>query len=163
MTPRSPENPPAGPRSFSADASPLPTCGQVSGHRTVNGELCAVPLSLLTNASGKTECLMHSVPETEKLAITARGAAKSARLVRNPIAVNPSLRTMLQIQAYIEDTDGRLNRGEITERGATARMQIAAQALRAHSENLADRLTELEELVAKRARSTSGHVARVLR
>ena len=37
---------------------------------------------------------------------------------------------------YIEETDGRLNRGEITERGANARMQIAAQAIRAHSENL---------------------------
>jgi hypothetical protein len=160
---RAAENRPGAPGSDELGARLLPTCGQLSGHRTANDTLCAVPYELLTHASGKRACLFSSISEDEKLAITARGGAKASRLVRNPTAVNPSLRTMAAIQAFLEETAGRLDRGEISERGAHARAQLADKAIRAHSENIGDRLLELEELMATRARAASSPVVRVLR
>jgi hypothetical protein len=140
-------------RSIEVADSELPTCGQLSGHLTAKDTLCAS--TILTYASGKTACYMGSVPEDVKRAATSKGGEVTARLARhrNPTAVNPSLRTMAEIQEFIEDTAGRLDRGEISERGANARMQVADKAIRANVENFADRLDELEKLAASRARS----------
>jgi hypothetical protein len=122
-----------------------------------NGEKCTVtiitPASL---ASGDPRCWVHDdrVTDEQKQQAVIRGAATVARtLRRRPDSPNPALRTREQIQAYIEDTAGKHDRGEILARDVVARDRTADVALKAYAFDLGEELAELERLAAAQARA----------
>jgi hypothetical protein len=123
---------------------PRPECG----HPTKSGGLC----------KWRGKCWKHDpslFPEARQAAVL-KGAAAAARVLRDPKAPDPSLKTMSQIIAYIEQQDGKHERGELNDRGLAAKMRVADVALRAHSDNVSEKLDELERLAAARARAVGG-------
>jgi hypothetical protein len=96
---------------------------------------------------------MHSVSLDEKLAATTKGGRVAARALSRPDAPNPALKTVAEIQAFLQELAGEIVRGLISARDASALRAIAETSLRAHDSNVAQKLDELEALVARRARS----------
>jgi hypothetical protein len=121
-----------------------------------NGQKCTCTMiTPESRVSGDPFCWVHDprVSEEQKQAAVVRGAATTARRLRDPSVPNPALRTLDQIQAYNEETAGKFDRGEITARDVGGRTRIADTAIKAHDSNIGQRLDELEKLAASRARS----------
>jgi hypothetical protein len=120
--------------------------------------------TILTLASGRTKCWMHSVSRDEVLAATMKGGRVVARALSRPDAPNPALKTVAEVQAFLEELGGEVLRGVLSSRDANVLTRIADAAIRAHDSNIGQRLDELEKLAAARARSApvSAHV-RVVR
>jgi hypothetical protein len=105
---------------------------------------------------------MHSASRDEVLAATMKGGRIAARALSRPDAPNPALKTVAAVQAFLEELAGDMLRGVISARDANTLTRIAETAVRAHDANVGQRLDELEEFAASRARPVSPRV-RVLR
>lgn len=109
--------------------------------------------TILTVASGRTRCWMHSASRDEVLAATRRGGRVAARALSRPDAPNPALKTVADVQAFLQELAGEVLRGVLSSKDANALTRIAETAVRAHDANVGQRLDELEDLAAKRARA----------
>jgi hypothetical protein len=92
--------------------------------------------------------------DQKMLAVTRGGfiATRSAR-ANTP---DPSLKTPQEITIYLESLAGRVERGELSRSDANTLKAIAEASLRAHEQNIAARLAELENLAASRAKAVRG-------
>ncbi len=129
---------------------PVPRCTALNR----NGHPCG---SFTTIASNRTRCWFHS-PEDQvsteaKRGAILRGAASSARNLRRPDAPNPALKTVAEVQAFLEELGGEVLRGVLHSRDANALTRLAEAAIRAHDANVGQRLDEIEKIVTARARS----------
>lgn len=146
MTVRAPEKPPVVALKPEPGAKDLPECG----HPMASGPCRS---TILTLATGRTRCWMHSAPRDEVLAATMKGGRVAARALSRPDAPNPALKTLDAIQRFLEELGGEVLRGVLSSRDANALTRIAEAAVRAHDSNIGQRLDELEKLAASRARS----------
>jgi hypothetical protein len=115
--------------------------------------------------AGAEHCWVHNpdVPQDTKLAAFTRGGLHATRATRMPTdAHDPSLQTPAEVTRYLEGLAGRLERGELPSRVGSSLVSLAAAALKAHEMNIAQRLAELEELVASRAKTPVPYGLRVL-
>jgi hypothetical protein len=158
-----PKNRSSAPPSSGAPPEPLalapfhrssgPTCGSLKR----NGEPCQAGA---TASSGYQFCPWHD-PETQedqKIAWATRGGYAATRGTVVPDAPDPELQEPEQIMAFVQQTAGRVLRGEIAPAVGVALTGLARAALGAFEMNLARRLAQLEEVAAGRAKPIGAKV-----
>jgi hypothetical protein len=107
-----------------------------------------------TASSAYTRCFHHdeSIARSEKLAAVTRGGLIATRSYAIPEAPDPELATPDQIEKAIEETAGRVLRGDLAPSIAVALTGLYNAALRTFEMNIARRVAELEQLAASRAK-----------
>jgi hypothetical protein len=98
-------------------------------------------------------CYAHSpniTPAQRQLAVMT-GGYMTARTTVIPNAQNPPLRTPEEVTAFLENTAGRLIRGEISEKTASALAYIASVAGRAFGIDIMRQLEELQKVAREYA------------
>jgi hypothetical protein len=132
-----------------------PTC---QATKKADGSPCTANA---TARSGFTRCPFHEdIPEELKQVWRAKGHAVIAREMTVPGAPDPQLADPTSVTRFVQETSGRLLRGEITASTAVALTALAKAALSAYEANLGAKLADLEALVAER--QLAGHPLRVL-
>jgi hypothetical protein len=103
--------------------------------------------------SGYTRCPFHeeATSEETKSLWRAKGHAAIAGAMTVPDAPDPALATPEAITRFIEETAGRVLRGDISPTTATTLAGLAGAALRAYEAKFGQAIAELEALVADRA------------
>jgi hypothetical protein len=105
-----------------------------------------------TQRSGYARCPFHEegTDESTKALWRAKGHAAIAGAMTVPDAPDPALATPEAITRFVEETSGRLLRGEISASTAAALTGLAGAALRAYEANLGQKLADLEAIVIER-------------
>jgi hypothetical protein len=113
-----------------------------------------------TASSSFTWCAWHNPATTEdqKLAWATKGGYAATRGMVIPSAPDPALQDPEQIRAFIQETAGRVLRGDISPAVGVALTGLARAALSAFEMNLARRLAQLEELALSRAKPIGAKV-----